>query len=221
MRPSSASPPGETAPRSPAQVPVQTNGEINAAPAGAPLGRILRAEEVGLYRDAAMALRNAQAAAAEHRVRAQRDAEAARAELLATARQETDRETTRILAATEVAARRRLVLLRTEIATAIAEGVARVIAGVDLAEAVARAAQKALAELTARHTVTVRVNPAAEARTRAALADRGAVVVVRADPALAPDDCVLETEAGFVHAGLGAQIERLREALLAAAAEDG
>lgn len=188
-----------------------------AEPKAAPLGRILRAEEVGLYRDAATALRNAEAAALEHRTAAMRDAERARADLLAAARQETERETTRVLVATAAEARRRLALLPMEIATAIAEGVAKVISGVDLAEAVARAAQKALAELAERHAVVVRVNPLADARTRAAFADQSTLIRVLADEGLAPDDCILETPAGFVHAGLSTQIETLRAALLAAA----
>lgn len=187
----------------------------------APLGRILRGDDVRLYRDAAAALRNAKAEAAEHRAAAMRDAVAARADLLAAARQDSDREMTRILVATEAEARRRLAALPAEIATAIAEGVAKVIAGVDLAEAVARAAQKALAELNEQHTVIVRVNPLAEARTRAALASQSALIRVRADPGLAPDDCIVETPAGFVRAGLSAQVERLRTALVAAAAEHG
>ncbi len=190
-----------------------------AQPNAAPLGRILRAHEVQLYNDAAAALRNAEAEAAEHRAAAVRDAERARADLLAAAREETDRETTRILVATEAEARRCLAALPTEIATAIAEGVAKVISGVDLAEAVARAAQKALAGLAERHAVIVRVNPLAEVRTRSALANHGALIRVLGDQGLATDDCILETPAGFVHAGLSAQIEMLRAALLRAAAE--
>jgi flagellar biosynthesis/type III secretory pathway protein FliH len=189
-----------------------------AEPKAAPLGRILRADEVRLYRDAATALRNAEVEAREYRTAAMRDAERARADLLATARQETEREITRILVATAAEARRRLALLPMEIATAIAEGIAKVISGVDLAEAVARAAQKALAELTERHSVVIRVNPLAEVRTRAALANH-VLIRVLADQGLASDDCILETPAGFVHAGLSAQIETLRAALLAAAAE--
>jgi type III secretion protein L len=190
-----------------------------AQPRAAPLGRILSAAEARLYCDAEAALRHAQAEAAEHRAAAIRDAEGARADLLAAARQESDRETTRILVAAEAEARRCLAALPREIAIAIAEGVAKVIGGIDLAEAVARCARKAVAELSERHVVFVRVNPLAQERTRAALADHGALVRVLADPGLAPDDCRVETSAGFVHAGLSAQVEVLRAALLAAADE--
>jgi type III secretion protein L len=186
-------------------------------PKAAPLGRILSAEQAQLYCDAAAALRHAEAEATEHRAAAVREAEAARAELLAAARQESDRETTRILVAAEAEARRCLAALPTEIAIAIAEGVAKVIGGIDLAEAVARCARKAVAELSERHTVIVRVSPLAQEQTRAALAEHGALVRVLADPGLTPDDCRLETPAGFVHAGLSTQIEVLRAALLAVA----
>jgi len=190
-----------------------------AEPKAAPLGLILKADEVRLYRDAATALRTAQAEANRLRSAAMHDAERARADLLLAARQETERERTRILVTTAAEARRCLALLPTEIATAIAEGVAKVISGVDLAEAVARAAQKALAELTERHSVVIRVSPLAEARTRASLAHHNALVRVLADQGLGPDDCIVETPAGFVRAGLSAQIETLRAALLAAVAE--
>ncbi|HEX7389865.1 MAG TPA: hypothetical protein VF286_07115, partial [Acidiphilium sp.] len=51
---------------------------------------------------------------------------------------------------------------------------------------------------------------------RAALADHPWVEVA-ADPALAPDDCVIASEAGTVQAGLTRQIDAIRSALAAAA----
>jgi type III secretion protein L len=191
------------------------------APHIAPLGRILRAQEVGLYHDAEAALRVAEAAAGAMRARAALEIEAARADRLAAAEQEMQREAARILIETEAAAQRSLAALPREIAEAIAEGVAKVIGGIDLAEAVARAAQRAMAELAERHAVVVRVNPAAQGRTSARLADRGNDVRVVADPALAPDACIIETPAGFVRAGLQEQIATLRAALKAAAGGDG
>jgi type III secretion protein L len=186
----------------------------------APLGRILRAEEVGLYRDAAAALRAAETAAAGLRATAEAEVAATNAERLAAAAQEMQRETARILVETEAAAQRSLAALAAEIAEAIAEGVAKVIGGIDLAEAVARAAQRAMQELAERHGIVVRVNPVAQARTRDKLAGRGRDVVVVADPALAPDACIIETSAGSVRAGLQDQIAILRSALNAAACSD-
>jgi type III secretion protein L len=187
------------------------------APLIAPLGRILRAREVGLYRTAEAALHVAETAASEIRSVAASDIEASRTARLADAEQEARRRTVQILAETSAAAQRSLASLPREIAEAIAEGVAKVIGGIDLAEAVARAAQRALTELTERHAVTVRVNPQALGPTRMGLARRDGGVVVVADPGLAPDACIVETPAGFVRAGLEEQIATLRAALTAAA----
>jgi type III secretion protein L len=192
----------------------------------APLGRILRAEHVGLYRDAEAALCTAQAAAMELRAAAARDAAAIRAAHIADLEHEVRRETARILADTAAAAQRSLAALPREIAEAIAEGVAKVIGGIDLAEAVARAAQRAMAELADRHAVVVHVNPVAQARTCARLTATGPGVAgpgvrVIADAGLAPDACVIETPAGSVRAGLEDQLAILRAALNAAACDDG
>lgn len=186
----------------------------------APLGHILRADQVGLYRDADAALRAAVTAAAEQCAAAGQEIAATRAARLAEAEQDMQRETTRILAETALAAQRYLAGLPRQIAEAIAEGVAKVIGGIDLAEAVARAAQRAVAELAEHNAVVLRVSPQAQERTRARLADPGKAVRVVADPALAPDACIVETPAGFVRAGLNAQIATLRAALQAAADRD-
>ena len=186
----------------------------------APLGRIVRAEDLGLYRDAAGALRTAAAAAAELRATVTSEVETIRTARLAESDKEIQQRAARILAETAAAAQRSLAALPREIAEAIAEGVAKVIGGVDLAEAVARAAQRALAELAERHAIVVHVNPAAQACTRAKLADRGQGTLVVADPVLAPDACIIETPAGSVRAGLQEQIATLRAALQAAACSD-
>jgi type III secretion protein L len=201
----------------PPGTPIVAQGTV---PTIVPLGRILRAEEVGLYRDAAAALRAAETAAAGLRATAEAEVAATNAARLAAAAQEMQLETARILVETEAAAQRSLAALTGEIAEAIAEGVAKVIGGIDLAEAVARAAHRAMQELAERHGIVVRVNPVAQGRTRDKLAGRGRDVVVVADPALAPDACIIETSAGSVRAGLQDQIAILRAALNAAASSD-
>jgi type III secretion protein L len=182
----------------------------------APLGRIIRAEDAGLYRDAAGAMRAAEAAAADHRAAAIAAIEADSTARRAATAQQIQQEQVRILAETAAAAQRSIASLRREIAEAIAEGVARVIAGIDLAEAVARAAQRAVAELAAHHALVVHVNPLAHDRVAARLGARRAVRVV-ADATLPQDDCIVETPAGFVRAGLQQQLETLRAALIGAA----
>ena len=185
-----------------------------------PLGRILRADQAGLYRDAAEAMTAAKAAADEMRTAAASDAAAAHAQRIAELERDARQNAARILAETTAAAQQSLAGLRREIAEAIAEGVAKVVGGIDLAEAVARTAQRALAELVERRAVVVHVNPAAQAATRARLAAWGDGARVVGDPALATDACVIETPMGFVRAGLAKQIAALRAALYAAADRD-
>ena len=185
-----------------------------------PLRRILRAEEAGLYRAASEALRVAEMAAADMRQAAARQAEAAYAARLAEADRETQQARARILAETSAAAQRMLAALPREIAEAIAEGVAKVIGGLDLAEAVARAAQRGVAELMERHTATVHVHPTAVAATRARLSGRNSGARVVGDAGLAPDACVIETPSGSVRAGLQEQLASLRAAMIAVADGD-
>ena len=182
----------------------------------APLGRIIRAEDAGLYRNAEGALRAAEAAAADHLTAAVAAIEADTTARRAAAAQQIQQQQVRILAETATAAQRVIAGLRREIAEAIAEGVARVIGGIDLADAVARAAQRAVAELAAHHAMVVHVNPQAHDRVAARLGAHRVVRVV-ADATLPQDDCIVETPAGFVRAGLQQQLETLRAALIEAA----
>ncbi len=185
-----------------------------------PLGRVLRAAEAGLYADAAGALAFADAEAAKRREATAADLAAWRAQAAATAQAEAAARAADLLARTEAEIQRSLHRLLPEVAEAIAMGVAKVIAGLDVAEAVAAAAQRALGDIAERHAVTVRVAATAANATRARLAPLGAGVRVVADPDLASDDCVLETSAGFIRAGLGPQIAAVQAALLEAA-QDG
>jgi type III secretion protein L len=178
-----------------------------------PLGRILPAEEAGLYRDAATAYDAALMLADRLRQDATAEIEAERVQQRALAQQEASREASRLLAEAAAAASKTITDMRCDIAEAIAEGVAKVIGGAGLAEAVARAAQRAIADLTERNGLIVRVHPASATRTRVLLSGRGEGARVVADESLLPDECTIETRAGFVRAGLSEQIAILREAL--------
>jgi type III secretion protein L len=188
-----------------------------SASAIVPLRRILSAEDAGLYRSAADALRAAEATAAATHQMAARQAEAAYAERLAEADREAQAVRVRILAETSAAVQRTLAALPLEIAEAIAEGIAKVVGGLDLAEAVARAAQRAVAELAERHAAIVHVHPTAVTVTRARL---GGGMRVVGDDGLEPDACVVETPSGTVRAGLTEQLASLRAAMIAAVAGD-
>ncbi|WP_158921294.1 FliH/SctL family protein [Acidisphaera sp. S103] len=177
-----------------------------------PLRRILSAEEAGLYRSAADALRAAETTAAAVCQEAARLAEAAYAAHLAEADRKAQAVRARILAETSAAVQRTLATLPKEIAEAIAEGVTKVVGGLDLAEAVARAARRAVAELADRHAAIVHVHPSAVVVTRARL---GGAVRVVGDDGLEPDACVVETPSGSVRAGLSEQLASLRAAMIA------
>ena len=178
-----------------------------------PLRRILSAEEAGLYRSAAEALRAAELTATTMHQTAARQAEVAYAQRLAEADRETQSVRARILAETAAAVQRMLAALPREIAEAIAEGIAKVVSGLDLAEAVARAAQRAVAELTERHAAIVHVHSASVAITRTRL---GGGMRVVGDDGLEPDACVIETPSGTVRAGLREQLASLRAAMIGA-----
>lgn len=178
-----------------------------------PLGRILRAEEAGLYCDAAAAYDALQRHGEQLRQQIMDEVAAECAQQRATARQEASRAAAQMLADAAVAAQKMVADMHCDIAEAIAGGVAKVIGGVDLAEAVARAARRAIAELTDRSGLVVRVNPLAAARTRARLATHWGDVRIIADETLPPDECTIETRTGFVRAGLSEQLDVLRAAL--------
>lgn len=99
--------------------------------------------------------------------------------------------------------------------------VARRIVGRELAlapDAVVGLAERALAEARRRRQVTVRVAPAdlprlAVQEPRLACALEHGALSLRGDPALAPGDVIVETEAGRVDARIEAQLAALAEAL--------
>jgi flagellar biosynthesis/type III secretory pathway protein FliH len=122
-----------------------------------------------------------------------------------------------LLAQTSAGLRRELAAMEREIALAIAEGVAKVVRGLDLAEQVARAARRAVEDLQDRTGLALRVAPGAGAAVRAALSG----VQVVEDPGLGPDDCVVETAGMVVRAGVQAQLDAVRRGLLAALGREG
>ena len=180
-----------------------------------PLGRVLRAADAALYNDAAGALQAARSHAA-------RLAEAAAAELAAErervrleAVSAAQGEAARHLAAASAGVTRELAGLRAQVADAIADGVASILGSRPPAEVAAQAAAHAIASLQDRTKITLRVPPAQAEAVRAGLSGDGLHVL--ADATLEEDELVIETAAGFVRGGIRAQLDRLREALHAAA----
>ena len=181
-----------------------------------PLGRVLRAEEAGLYRDAAGALQMA----AERERTVSEAAAADRAALAARVRIEAleaaQGEAAQYLASASAGVVRELAGLRQQMAEAIADGVAAILGARPLAEIAAAAAAHAITTLQDRVGITLRVPPQHLDAVERALSTDGLNVL--ADATLEPDELVIETAAGFVRGGIRAQLDRLREALQQAAA---
>ncbi len=103
--------------------------------------------------------------------------------------------------------------------------VARIAPKLDAGQLVAALAAEALSALHEERHLRIRVNPAAEEATRRMLEDWRLAhpgieaAQVSADPQLEAFACVIESELGRIEVGLTAQLESLREGLLAAAAE--
>ena len=161
---------------------------------------------------------------AEERARAVlAEAEAARERIAAEARAEGLREgeakAAAALAAAASARDRLLADVEGEV-VALALAVARRVLGRELAApgAVAALASAALAEARSRREVVLRVSPSDAGALRAAEGALGAVLAraplaLREDPALAPGDVVVETEAGRIDARIEAQLGALARAL--------
>jgi type III secretion system HrpE/YscL family protein len=182
-----------------------------------PLGRLIRATDIGFYNDAASALdmarRNADAlvAAASSEATSLRDA--AREAGLAEGRAEI--ATLMIDAAAEV--RQTLAGLTEDIAAAIADGIAQIITGLDTRSAVAHAARLAVSQLIDRHGVTVRIAPSCVAATIKALRDHD-WLTIEPDSDLSEDDCVIVTSSGTLQARLSRQVAALCSSLMASVA---
>ena len=180
-----------------------------------PLGRVLRAAEAGLYADAAGALAAARADASRTVAEAAAGIEAERAQVRAEAAAAAEGERARLLADAALRVSRELAGLRAALAEAITDGVARILGARPPAEVAAAAAAHAVESLHDRTGIVVRVPPDQAASVRNAVGDPA--VRVLADATLGGGECVIETAAGFVQAGVAAQVARLREALRMAA----
>jgi flagellar biosynthesis/type III secretory pathway protein FliH len=121
-------------------------------------------------------------------------------------------EATELLAQTAAGLQRELVAMERDIALAIAEGVAKVVRGLDLAEQVVCAARRAVRDLQDRTGLVLRVAPGAGAAVRTALPS----VQVVEESGLNPDDCIVETAGIVIRAGVQTQLDAVRRGLLAA-----
>lgn len=171
-----------------------------------PLGRVIPAAELAIRMEADAVLQAARDAAAAIRTRA-------RQEGLEQGRGEGAAAATRLLVETSARLRAETEALEGALVDAVVAGVARVIGAMPPAERVAAAAALAVAELTARSRVTVCVHPVAAERVRAEIGPAVETLVLLVDTSLAEDDCIVESSAGSVAAGIAPQLAALRAAL--------
>jgi type III secretion protein L len=165
---------------------------------------VLRAGDLAAWADAAGVLEAARAEAAAIRAAAHEEGRAGGAA-----------EAARLLAETEARIDAALAALEPRLVQTVLLLLGRVLDAFDRPELVARLAARAVAEQRAARGIIVRVPPGAEAAVEAHLARLacGRLARVQTDPALAPTDCVVETELGTARAGLTAQLAALERAL--------
>jgi type III secretion protein L len=177
------------------------------APLPRPRGRVLRAAELAAWTDAVGIRAAAIAEAAAIRAAAHEEGRAAGAATAAA-----------LLAETEARIDAALAALEPRLVATVLQLVARVLDDFDRPELVARLAARAVAEQRAARSILVRVPSGTEQAVEAHLTGLpGARLLrVQVDPALAPADCVVETEHGVAHAGLAAQLAALEQGLRAA-----
>lgn len=181
-----------------------------------PLGRVLTATEAGLYHDAAAArdaaLRESERIKHAIHERAASELKVARQALLREASEAAVRAEAQFAAGTT----RSLAELEQAIAAAIAAGVERIVGSLGLDEAITRAARIAVRGLQDRVGLTIRVASDRVQAVTEGFSPLPEGLSIVGDAALDAADCLIETRGGFVRAGLGDQLEVLRQAFAGA-----
>jgi type III secretion protein L len=182
--------------------------EGGAIPAS-PSRKIIPAAEESAWRDGYRFLAEAKDRQAQEAARGYADGKA-----------EGAKEAAMFLARTVADADRYLASLEPKLATLALDIVRQVLGEFDDAELVARAARIALSEFRDARSLTIKVHPASEDRLARMLAGMqeqadwpGTVIVIDADPEVAPQTCILATEFAVVDATIDAQLAAIAEAM--------
>lgn len=123
----------------------------------------------------------------------------------------------RVLIDTQARSAQYLEQMDREVAAIVIALVERIIGKTPKADRTLLAARQALVRLRKHKNVRVQVPPGEVERFRTALADIPSPTghtgwfVVEGDAHLASEDCVIATEAGYIQAGIDAQLENLRQ----------
>lgn len=187
-------------------------------PAPAPRGRIVRAESVRTWQEAADLLAAARAEAAEIVARAQREGE----RLFEHAREEAELEAAVLvaerLAAGTAALDGFLAGIELHLADLVVDQVVRIIGARDERDTMIGAALTALRESRHARRMTVRVPQAdvdwiESGLMRELEPQLRDLLVIQPDPHMAHGRCVISSEFGFVEAGIAEQIAAVRRGL--------
>jgi len=183
-----------------------------------PMGRVLRTEDVGFWRSGVEYLTAARAEARNIVVAARDEAN----RLIVEGRRRAEREGGEMLARRQAEITRAgdEILARSEawLADLAIDIVERVLDDRDPRENLIRAAVSAIRDFRHARALTVRAHPTVVDRVERELDERlepnlRSLVVVRPDPDLREDRCVVASEFGTVEAGISSQLEALRAGL--------
>jgi type III secretion protein L len=192
---------------------------LDELPAG-PGSRIVRAAQLDVWQDGYRFLAAAREAAGKVEENARNTYAAAYAKGFAEGRSAGASEASRLVRDTTLAVDRYLAKLESEIGALALGVVRRVLGELDIADVVARAAARALAEFRQEKFVKVTVHPAAVDRVSTALAalaqEGGPTVTVEPDPALDQGACIVTSDFAVVEASIEAQLRAFANDLRAA-----
>ena len=104
--------------------------------------------------------------------------------------------------------------IESTVVNVVSQSIRKIIGEIDSDTRIRRIVQTALNNVRGQQKVTVRVSPRDEATVSRALAamTAGSYVMVVADPRLAPDSCILESDLGVIDASLETQLKALENA---------
>lgn len=181
-----------------------------------PVGPVVRAAELCLWREAAAALENAVTEAASLRGTATDAYEAERRRGYDEGREQAATEVARRLLAMEQAANAANREVEAALPGLVCDIIETILGEREPAELLRRAVRHALGRMRRGASASLRASPDCQAALRAAIDEmpHGADGLrLEVDPALAPGRCLFESELGVVELGVEAQLRLLRETM--------
>ncbi|MCR4264836.1 type III secretion system stator protein SctL [Nitratireductor sp. ZSWI3] len=184
-----------------------------------PTARLLKAEEAKAWQDGYAFLAAAEEEARQMREAARRAYAAEYARGFGDGKAKGEAEAARLVGETVGKVDRYLAGLRGEIVTLALDVVEQVLGAFDTADLVARAAERAIADIRSAKYLRVTVHPDAVETMRNRLdalvqpSRFGFSIEVNGDAELAADACIIATDAAVIDAGIDVQLKAIAESL--------